>query len=117
MQKNHLNLLFKEMGAFKVTMVLSIIVAAISSYVSLKAFEYIYKASEEVILHISDVSQINTELIKNAGTHILFCVVYMPLFYVAKGSFFPLRHRKGQGRTFATRISIEREVALWILGK
>ena len=74
MKKNHLNLLFKEMGAFKVTMVLSIIVAAISSYVSLKAFEYIYKASEEVILHISDVSQINTELIKNAGTHILFCV-------------------------------------------
>ena len=55
MQKNHMNLLFKEMGAFKVTMVLSIIVAAISSYVSLKAFEYIYKASEEVILHISDV--------------------------------------------------------------
>lgn len=46
----------------------------------------------------------------------LYFGVYMPLFYVAEGLFFLLRHRRGQGRPFATRISIESEAALWILG-
>ena len=73
-RKNSLGFLLKEMGAFKITMVISIIIAAGSSYVSLRAFTYIYKAAEEVLKNIGDVSQINADCIKDAGKHIIFCV-------------------------------------------
>lgn len=73
-RKNSLGFLLKEMGAFKITMVISVIIAAGSSYVSLRAFTYIYKAAEEVLKNIGDVSQINADCIKDAGKSIIFCI-------------------------------------------
>ncbi|MBE5841876.1 MAG: ABC transporter ATP-binding protein [Butyrivibrio sp.] len=73
-KKSHMGLLFKEMGAFKITMILSIIVASIGAYVTLRAYGYIYNAAEEVLVHIDDVQNVNTEYLIDLGKHILFCV-------------------------------------------
>lgn len=73
-KKSHMGLLFKEMGAFKITMILSIIVAAIGAYVSLRAYGYIYNAAREVIIHIEDSGGVDTLYLIDMGKHILFCV-------------------------------------------
>lgn len=62
-KKSHMGLLFKEMGAFKITMILSIIVAAIGAYVSLRAYGYIYNAAREVIIHIEDSGGVRKKLV------------------------------------------------------
>jgi len=75
MKKNkHMGLLFKEMGAYKITMVLSIIIAAIGAYVSLKAYTYIYDSAAEVLKNIGDMSMVNAEYLKAMGIKIVFCV-------------------------------------------
>jgi len=73
-KKSHMGLLFNEMGAFKITMILSIIVAAVGAYVTLRAYGYIYDAAEEVIVHISDAQNVNSSYLIELGKHILFCV-------------------------------------------
>lgn len=73
-KKSHMGLLFKEMGAFKLTLLVSVVIAAISAYVSLRAYTYIYLSADEVITNISDVSRVDADLLKEYGKHILFCV-------------------------------------------
>lgn len=73
-KNNHLGLLFKEMGAFKITLFISVIIAAIGSYVSLKAYTYIYLSVEEVIDHINNLSAIDAEALKGYGFNIILCV-------------------------------------------
>lgn len=73
-KKSHMTLLFKEMGAFKLTLLVSIMFAAISAYVSLRAYTYIYFSADEVITNISDISQVDVDLLEKYGKNILFCV-------------------------------------------
>ena len=73
-KKSHMTLLFKEMGAFKLTLLVSVMFAAISAYVSLRAYTYIYFSADEVITNISDISQVDVDLLEKYGKNILFCV-------------------------------------------
>lgn len=73
-KKSHLGLLFKEMGAFKITLLISVIIAAVGAYISLKAYTYIYLSAEEVIDNINNLSAIDAEALKGYGFNIIFCV-------------------------------------------
>lgn|GEM_PF-5052801 len=48
-KKSNMPFLFKAMGGFKVTMLLSIVMAAISAILSIYAYTYVYTITEEVV--------------------------------------------------------------------
>ena len=73
-KKTDLKLLFRTMGAFKATMALSIIFAALSAVMNIYAYTHIYRAADEVIKHISDTAAIDARLVKQCGRDVLFCV-------------------------------------------
>ena len=59
--------LFKTMGPFRITMVMSVIVASISAIVSIYAYTYVYKIMEEIIGKMGDLSQIDSAYISSCG--------------------------------------------------
>ena len=59
--------LFKSMGPFRITMVMSVIVASISAIVSIYAYTYVYKIMEEIIGKMGDLSQIDSAYISSCG--------------------------------------------------
>ena len=66
-KKTDLGLLFKTMGAYKITLVISVIFAALSAVVNIYAYTYIYKAADEIVSHLTDMSGLDNELLKNCG--------------------------------------------------
>ncbi|SDA69934.1 ATP-binding cassette, subfamily B [Lachnospiraceae bacterium G11] len=68
MKKNqNMGFLFKSMGPFRITMVMSVIVASISAIVSIYAYTYVYKIMEEIIGKMGDLSQIDSAYISSCG--------------------------------------------------
>lgn len=73
-KKTDLKLLFRTMGKLKITMVLSIVFAAISAVMNIYAYTHIYKAADEVIKHLSDTATIDTQLVKQCGKGVMYCI-------------------------------------------
>lgn len=73
-KKSNMPFLFKAMGGFKVTMLLSIVMAAISAILSIYAYTYVYTITEEVVGKLPNYSDVDTELIKSCGKSIVFMI-------------------------------------------
>jgi len=73
--------LFKSMGPFKISMVMSIILAACSAVASIYAYTYIYGIAEEIIPCASDTSSINVHLIEGYGKSVVFMICMGYGFY------------------------------------
>lgn len=73
-KKSNMPFLFKAMGAYKITMVLSVIVAAISAIMSIYAYTYVYSLTEEIVSKLPDYSYVDGDLIKNYGKSIVFMI-------------------------------------------
>ena len=52
-KKSNLPFLFKAMGPFRICMLLSIVFAAASAIVSIKAYTYVYLIAEELIANLA----------------------------------------------------------------
>ena len=73
-KKTDLSLLFGTMGVFKLTLAASVLFAAVSSVTNIYAYSYVYRAAQEVITHLADISAADTELIRECGKNIMFCI-------------------------------------------
>lgn len=73
-KKSNMPFLFKAMGGFKVTMLLSIVMAAISAILSIYAYTYVYTITEEVVGKLPNYADVDTELIKSCGKSIVFMI-------------------------------------------
>lgn len=73
-KKSNMPFLFKAMGAYKITMVLSVIVAAISAIMSIYAYTYVYSLTEEIVSKLPDYSYVDGDLIKNYGKSMVFMI-------------------------------------------
>ena len=73
-KKSNMPFLFKAMGAYKITMVLSIIMAAISAIMSIYAYTYVYSITEEIVGKLPDYSSVDGDVIKNYGKSIVFII-------------------------------------------
>lgn len=73
-KKSNLPFLLHAMGPFKITMVLSIIIAAFSAVASIKAYTYVYGIVEELVPKASDTSNIDTALVAGYGKSIVFMI-------------------------------------------
>lgn len=73
-KKSNMPFLFKAMGGFKITMVLSIIMAAISAIMAIYAYTYVYSLTEEIVGKLPDYSSVDSELITSYGKSIVFMI-------------------------------------------
>ena len=73
-KKTNLKLLFGTMGIFKLTLAASVVFAAVSAVTNIYAYSYIYRAAQEVIAHLADISAADTRLIRECGKNIMFCI-------------------------------------------
>ena len=62
------------MGGYKITMVLSIIMAAVSAIMAIYAYTYVYSLTEEIVRKLPDYSSVDSELIKGYGKSIVFMI-------------------------------------------
>ncbi len=73
-KKSNIPFLFNAMGSFKITMVLSIIMAAISAIMAIYAYTYVYNLTEEIVGKLPDYTSVNGDLIKSYGKSIVFMI-------------------------------------------
>ena len=73
-KKSNMPFLFKSMGGYKITMVLSIIMAAVSAIMAIYAYTYVYSLTEEIVGKLPDYSSVDSELIKGYGKSIVFMI-------------------------------------------
>ncbi|RKM56754.1 ABC transporter ATP-binding protein [Butyrivibrio sp. CB08] len=72
-KSNNLFFLFKAMGPFRICMFLSIVFAAASAIVSIKAYTYVYLIAEEVIGKMGE-GALDASLISDYGNSIVFMI-------------------------------------------
>ncbi len=70
----NLKFLFKSMGAFKITMFLSVLVAGFSAVMSIYAYTYVYEIVEELMKNMGGQGSIDTALITECGKEIVFSI-------------------------------------------
>ncbi len=73
-QKSNLPFLIHSMGPFKITMVFSIIFAALSAVENIYAYTYVYKIAMELILNAGNIKSVNAGLLSEYGKGIVFAV-------------------------------------------
>lgn len=73
-QKSNLPFLIHSMGPFKITMVFSIIFAALSAVENIYAYTYVYKIAMELILNAGNINSVNAGLLSEYGKGIVFAV-------------------------------------------
>lgn len=73
-QKSNLPFLINSMGPFKITMVFSIIFAALSAVENIYAYTYVYKIAMELILNAGNIKSVNAGLLSEYGKGIVFAV-------------------------------------------
>ena len=72
--KSNLMFLFRSMGGFKISMIFSIIFAALSAIENIYAYTYVYKIAGLVILNIQNIKSVDTVLLIEYGKEIVFAV-------------------------------------------
>ena len=72
--KSNMPFLIRSMGPFKITMVFSIVFAALSAVENIYAYTYVYKIAQELILNAGNIKAINAGLLAEYGKGIVFAV-------------------------------------------
>ncbi len=73
-KKANLGLLFQTMGIYKLTLVISVLFAALSAVLNIYAYTYVYLTAEEIISKINMTASVNAELIRENGKGLLFAI-------------------------------------------
>lgn len=70
--------LFSYMGRFKITMVLSIILAAVAAVLNLSAFVCVYNVGKEIVQSLGDFTRLNQTYMKElmAGSFFDFRIIW-----------------------------------------
>lgn len=66
--------LFSYMGRFKITMVLSIILAAVAAVLNLSAFVCVYNVGKEIVQSLGDFSKLDQAYMKELGWQAVFLI-------------------------------------------
>lgn len=66
--------LFKYMGKFKITMALSVILAAVAAVLNLSAFVCVYKVGKELVQSLGDFSKLDQAYMKDLGWQAVFLI-------------------------------------------
>lgn len=66
--------LFSYMGRFKITMVLSIILAAVAAVLNLSAFVCVYNVGKEIVQSLGDFTRLNQTYMKELGWQAVFLI-------------------------------------------
>ena len=72
--KSNMPFLINSMGPFKITMIFSIIFAALSAVENIYAYTYVYKIAQELILNVGNIKSVNASLLAEYGKGIVFAV-------------------------------------------
>ena len=72
--KSNLPFLFRSMGAFKITMLISIIFAALSAIENIYAYTFVYKIAEVIIYNFGNLGAVDKEIFYEYGKGIVFAV-------------------------------------------
>lgn len=73
-KKTNLKLLFKTMGVFKITLMVSVLFAAVSAVCNIYAYTYVYRTAEEVITSLDHIDTVNVSEIQENGKNLLFYI-------------------------------------------
>ena len=73
-QKSNLPFLIRSMGPFKITMVCSIIFAALSAVENIYAYTFVYKIAGELVQNVGNIKSVSVELLSEYGKGIVFAV-------------------------------------------
>ena len=73
-KQTNLKLLFETMGVFKITLVISVLFAAVSAVCNIYAYTYVYSTAEEVISALDRIDTVDVMLIKENGKSLLFYI-------------------------------------------
>lgn len=72
--KSNLPFLFRSMGAFKITMLISIVFAALSAIENIYAYTFVYKIAEVIISNYGNFGNVDKEIFYEYGKGIVFAV-------------------------------------------
>ncbi len=72
--KSNLPFLFRSMGAFKITMLISIVFAALSAIENIYAYTFVYKIAELIISNYGNLGSVDKEIFYEYGKGIVFAV-------------------------------------------
>lgn len=73
-KKSSIPFLIRSMGPYRITLVLSIVFAAMSAVASLYAYTYIYDITKELIVNVSDMSLIDRDKITELAKSVIFMI-------------------------------------------
>ncbi|SEQ38089.1 ATP-binding cassette, subfamily B [Treponema bryantii] len=72
--KSNLPFLFRSMGAFKITMLISIVFAALSAIENIYAYTFVYKIAEVIISNYGNLGSVDKEIFYEFSKGIVFAV-------------------------------------------
>ena len=67
--------LFGYMGLFKITMIISIILSAVSAVINLYAFVCVYNVMKEIVQSLGDIHSLDQAYMVNMGWHAVYFIL------------------------------------------
>ena len=74
-EKGVLGHLFQHMGMFKITMVIAIILSAVSSVINLYAFVCVYNVAKEIVQSLGNIHSLDQTYMVDMGWHAVFLIL------------------------------------------
>lgn len=74
-EKGVLGRLFQHMGMFKITMVIAIVLSAVSSVINLYAFVCVYNVAKEIVQSLGNISSLNQTYMVDMGWRAVFLIL------------------------------------------
>lgn len=74
-EKGVLGRLFQHMGMFKITMVIAIILSAVSSVINLYAFVYVYNVAKEIVQSLGNIHSLDQTYMVDMGWRAVFLIL------------------------------------------
>lgn len=74
-EKGGLGRLFQHMGMFKITMVIAIILSAVSSVINLYAFVCVYNVAKEIVQSLGNIHSLDQTYMVDMGWHAVFLIL------------------------------------------
>lgn len=74
-EKGVLGRLFQHMGMFRITMVIAIVLSAVSSVINLYAFVCVYKVAREIIQSLGNISSLDQTYMVDMGWRAVFLIL------------------------------------------
>ena len=74
-EKGVLGRLFQHMGMFRITMVIAIVLSAVSSVINLYAFVCVYNVAKEIIQSLGNISSLDQTYMVDMGWRAVFLIL------------------------------------------